>query len=96
LEPTTSPGSHAGLKLFSLGLQHCRSKECHLFTLLYAAQDLGVVEIADSYANQAWRVFAVRLHEHEHRAASPAGCSRAATRCAATTATTAATAPASR
>jgi hypothetical protein len=82
------------LKLFSLGLQHCGSKECHLFALLYPVKDLGVVEIADSNANHAWRVFAVVLNEYEHRAASPAGWSRSATRCAATaTAATAATAP---
>src|SRR5256885_816589 len=37
LESTTRPGSHASLKLFSLGLQYCGSKECHLLALLYTA-----------------------------------------------------------
>jgi hypothetical protein len=100
LESSTRPGSHAGLKLLSLGLQYRGSKECHLLALLYAAQNLGVVEIADSNPNHPWRVLAIlTLHEHEHRAAGPAGSSRSSTRrtaAAATTAPAATAAPASR
>jgi hypothetical protein len=92
LESPTRAGSHASLKLVALGLQHRRSEQCHLFAFLYAAHDLGVVEIADSYSNHSWRVFAVLLPEYEHRAAGPAGCSPSGTAARRTTTTTTTTA----
>jgi hypothetical protein len=89
LESTTRAGSHAGLDLYPLGLQHRRTEQCHLLAWLYAAQDLGVIEIAGSYTNHSWKVSAILLNEYKHRAAGPAGCSRSASRRAATTTATA-------
>jgi hypothetical protein len=56
LESPSRAGFDSGLKLLSLGLQYCGSKEGHLFALLRAAQDLGVVEIAYPDADNARRI----------------------------------------
>jgi len=61
--------------------------------LLYAVQDLGVVEIAHSDTNHPRRVCVALLDEHEQRAAGPtassctANCRAAATTTATATAT---------
>src|SRR5206468_5936301 len=97
LESTTRSGSHACLNLFPLGLQYCRSKKRHLLALLYTTQNLGVVEIAYSDADDSRRVRVALLDEHEQHA-SPAGATCTPTRGAAASAApsgsaTAATAP---
>jgi hypothetical protein len=84
LQSTTCASSNARLNLFSLGLKHRRSKQCHLLALLRAAQDFGVVEIAYPDANHSWRVLVAFLDEHEQRTTGPTAASRSSS-CGAST-----------
>src|SRR3954471_21610606 len=72
LQSATGAGSHPRLQLVTLRLQNGRAEQRHLLSLLYTAQDLGVVEIADPDADRARRVFVAGLDEHDHASASPA------------------------
>jgi hypothetical protein len=51
LESATRARSYASLKLVALRLQHCGPEQSNLLSLLSAADDLGVIEIADSEAD---------------------------------------------
>jgi hypothetical protein len=54
--------------LVALRLQHCGSEQGDLLTQGNTAEDLAVVEIADSEADNARRVFIALLHKYVHRA----------------------------
>jgi hypothetical protein len=71
--------------LVALCLQHCGSEQGDLLALFNAAEYLRVIEIADSQAHHARRVFVALFHEHEHRAAGPPCSSRSRSCCSATT-----------
>jgi hypothetical protein len=58
--------------LLTLSLQHRRSEKRDLLALADAAQNLGVVEVADPDSYEPRRVFPVLLHEHYLPAAAPA------------------------
>jgi hypothetical protein len=57
------------LKLIALCLEHRGSKESNLLPHLNAAEDLGIIEIADSEAHYARRVHVALFHKYVHRAA---------------------------
>ena len=78
MQSTARTGTYARLKLVTLRLQHCRTEQRDLLALLQAAQNLGVVEVADTESYHARCVLVVRLYEHDHRPArSPASTTRA-------------------
>jgi hypothetical protein len=71
LQPAASPRSNSLLLLLTLGLEQRRTEKRNLLTLVDAAQDLRVVEIADPHAHHPRRVFLILLYEY-HLGASPA------------------------
>jgi hypothetical protein len=71
LQPAASPRSDSLLLLLTLGLEQRRTEKRNLLTLVDAAHDLRVVEIADPHAHHPRRVFLILLYEY-YLGASPA------------------------